>query len=176
LPSRTRCGAACAAGVRLELAVDGVADLALAGAEGFLAGLAFGSFLVVVGAAVAVPVADLGDRGHVDGVVHPAVAAPGEPEDGPPAGRGLDRCGAVVGGEVVAVGEPGDVGDVADDGGGDHRADAEELGQGGARGPDRGGDLSAGLPQLGVEAAQVVEVFEFVAGRSGRPGRDDGGE
>ena len=27
----------------------------------------------------AVPVADLGDRGHVDGVVEPPVAAPGQP-------------------------------------------------------------------------------------------------
>jgi hypothetical protein len=61
----------------LEAGVDGVADLPFQRAEGFFAGLAFGEFLVVVGVALAVPVADLGDRGHVDGVVEPAVAAPG---------------------------------------------------------------------------------------------------
>jgi hypothetical protein len=58
-------------GVGLELAVDGVADPPLEGAESFLAGLALGSFLVVVGAAIAAPVADLGDRSHVDGVTMP---------------------------------------------------------------------------------------------------------
>ena len=43
-------------------------------------GLALGEFLVVVGAALAVQLADLGDRGHVDRVVEPAVPAPGQPE------------------------------------------------------------------------------------------------
>jgi hypothetical protein len=45
------------------------------GAQGFFGGLAFGPLAVVVGAADAVAVADLGDRGHVDGVVEPAVAS-----------------------------------------------------------------------------------------------------
>jgi hypothetical protein len=61
----------------LEAGVDGVADLPLQAAQGLFAGLAFGQLLVVAGAAGAVPVADLGDRGHVDGVVEPPVAAPG---------------------------------------------------------------------------------------------------
>ena len=76
LPSRAvRAGGA--PGVVLETGEDGVADLPLQRAQGFFAGLAFGHFLVVVGAAGAVLVADLGDRGQVDGVVDPAVAAPG---------------------------------------------------------------------------------------------------
>jgi hypothetical protein len=33
---------------------------------------------------------------------------------------------------VIAAGEAGNVGDVADDGPGDHRADAEDLREGGA--------------------------------------------
>src|SRR5215831_10260214 len=94
-------GASVPAGVGLEAGVDGVADLPLQAAQGLFAGLAFGQFLVVVGAARAVPVADLGDRGHVDGVVDPAVAAPGQPVDLPLARGNLDRGGAVPGGEVV---------------------------------------------------------------------------
>jgi hypothetical protein len=67
----------------------------------------------------------------------------------------LDRRGAVAGGEVVAAGEAGHVGDVADDGAGDDRADAGHLGEGGAGGPDRGGELLAGVAQLGIQAAHV---------------------
>ena len=85
------------------------------------------SFLLVVGAAVAVPVPDLGDRGHVDGVVDAAVAAQRQPVDLAVPGGHLDRGGAVIGGEVIAAGEPGHVADVADDGGGDDGADAEDL-------------------------------------------------
>jgi hypothetical protein len=48
----------------LEAGEDGVADVAFQGAKGFFAGLAFGPFLVVVGAAGAVAVADLADRGQ----------------------------------------------------------------------------------------------------------------
>jgi hypothetical protein len=61
----------------LEAGVDGVADLPLQAAQGLFGSLAFGQLPLVVGAALAVPVADLGDRGHVDGVVEPPVAAPG---------------------------------------------------------------------------------------------------
>ena len=69
--------------------------------------------LVVVGAAVAVAVADLGDRGHVDGVVEAPVPAPGQPVDLAVAGGHLDRCGAVIGGEVVPAREAGHVADVS---------------------------------------------------------------
>ena len=96
------CGAP---GIGLEAGVDGVADLAFQRAQGFFAGLAFGQFLLVVGVALAVPVADLGDRGHVDGVVEPAVAAPGQPPDLAAAGGHLDGGGAVAGGDVVPVRE-----------------------------------------------------------------------
>src|SRR5262249_28233203 len=85
----------------------GVADLPFQAAQGFLAGLALGWLLREVGAAVAVPVADLGDRGHVDGVVEPSVAAPVQPPDLAAAAGHLDRGGAVVGGEVVPAGGTG---------------------------------------------------------------------
>jgi hypothetical protein len=78
LPSRAR-GAPPGAG--LQAGEDGVADLPLERARGFLAGLALGQLLVVVAAALAVPVADRGDRGHVDGVAGPPVSAPGQPAD-----------------------------------------------------------------------------------------------
>ncbi len=66
-------------GISLQVLVDGVADLPLEGAQGLFGCLALGDLLVVVGAAVAVPVADLGDGGHVDRVVQAAVPAPGQP-------------------------------------------------------------------------------------------------
>ena len=70
-------GAGCGPpGVGLQAGEDGVADLPFQRAQGLFGGLALGQFLVVVGAALAVAVADLGDRGHVDGVVEPAVPAP----------------------------------------------------------------------------------------------------
>jgi hypothetical protein len=52
-----------------------------------------------------VPVADLGDRGHVDGVVDPPVPAPREPVHLPVPRRHLDRGGPVVSGEAIAVPE-----------------------------------------------------------------------
>jgi hypothetical protein len=61
-----------------------------------------------------------------------------------PGGR-LDRGGAVIGGEVIASGEAGHVGHVTDDGAGDHRANAEDPGEGSAGALDRGGQLLAGV-------------------------------
>jgi Cu/Zn superoxide dismutase len=58
-------------------------------------------------------------------MVETPVAAQRQPVDLPAAGGHLDRRGAVVGGEVAAAGEPGDMGNVADDQPGDDRADAE---------------------------------------------------
>jgi hypothetical protein len=73
--------------------------MSLEGPEGFLGGLAFGELAVVVGAAVAVAVPDLGDRGHVDGVVQAAVPAPGQPglvadydQPRPEPGSDIQRC------------------------------------------------------------------------------------
>jgi hypothetical protein len=91
LPSRALRAGGGAAGVSLQAGEDGVADLPFQRAQGFFGRLAFGQFLVVVGAALAVPVADLGDRGHVDGVVEPPVPAPAQPVDLARAGGHLCR-------------------------------------------------------------------------------------
>jgi hypothetical protein len=61
----------------------------------------------------------LGDGGHVDGVVEGAVAAAGEPPYLASAGGHLDRGGAVEGREAIAGREAGDVTGGADNGGGD---------------------------------------------------------
>ncbi|MDT4984011.1 MAG: hypothetical protein QOF95_1501, partial [Pseudonocardiales bacterium] len=114
--------------------VEAVADLAFQRAQRALAGHPFGELLVVVGAAFGVAVADLGDRDHVDRVVELPVPAAGEPVDLAVTRGDLDRCGAVVGGEVVAVGEAVDVADVAEHRAGDDRPDAPDVGDGGARG------------------------------------------
>jgi len=114
LPSRapgTGCGPRCAG---LQAGKDGVADLPFQRAQGLFRGLALDQLLIVIGAALAVPVADLGDRGHADGMVESAVPAPGQPADRPLAGGHLDRRGAVAGGEVVPAGKPGHVADVAE--------------------------------------------------------------
>jgi tetratricopeptide (TPR) repeat protein len=75
LPSRAlRAGGCCGPpGVGHQPGVDRVADPALEAAQRLLAGLALGDFLVVVGPAVAVLVADLADRGHVDRMVEAPV-------------------------------------------------------------------------------------------------------
>jgi hypothetical protein len=49
---------------------------------------------------------DLGDGGHVDGVVAAPVAAQPEPVDLPLSGGDLDRGGSVAGGGPVPVTEP----------------------------------------------------------------------
>jgi hypothetical protein len=67
---------------------------------------------------------------------------------------------------VAPAGEAGHGADVADDRGGDDRADAEQPGQAGAGRGDRGGELLAGLADPGVDAAQVLDEVggEFAAG------------
>ena len=67
---------------------------------------------------------------------------------------------------MVPAGEPGHGDDVADDGGGDDRPDAEHLGEGGPGGPDRGGEFLTGAAQLGVQVAHVLEELggQFGAG------------
>jgi len=131
LPSRAPRAGCGPPGVGLQAGEDGVADLPFQRPQRLFGGLAFGQLLVVVGAALAVPVADLADCGHVDGMVETAVPAPGQPVDLSPAGGHLDRRGAVVGGEVVPARETGYVPDVADDGGCDDRPDPEQPGQAG---------------------------------------------
>ena len=113
MPSRAL-GAGCGPpGVGLQAGEDSVADLPLQRAQGLFRGLALGQLLVVIGAALAVPVADLGNRGHVDGVVEPAVPAPAQPVNLARDGGHFDRRGPVIGGEVIPAGEAGYVADVA---------------------------------------------------------------
>ena len=69
-------------GVEAELSVDAVGDLALQRAHGFARFVAVGDLAVVVGAAFAVGVADLGDGDHVDRVVQRSVAASRQPVHG----------------------------------------------------------------------------------------------
>jgi hypothetical protein len=103
------------------------------------------------------------------------VAAQRQPVDLPAAGGHPGRRGAVAGGEVAAAGEPGHIGNIADDQPGDDRADAEQAGQGGAAGPDRSRQLLGALAALGVQAAQVGHELggQVVAGGGNRPGRGD---
>ena len=89
------------AGVGLEVPVDSVADSPLQGPECLFRGLALGDLAVVIGAAVAVGVPDLGDCGHGDGVVETPVPAPGQPVDLAVPGGHLDRRRAVIGGETI---------------------------------------------------------------------------
>ena len=65
-----------AAGVGDEMSPDDVAEAALQCPDGFAWGLALGELAFVVAATRAVVVADLDDRGDVDGVVESSVAAP----------------------------------------------------------------------------------------------------
>jgi hypothetical protein len=90
-------------------------------AQRAFAGHPLADLLLVVDAALGAAVADLGDGGHVDGVVELSVPAPGEPVNLPVAGGDLDRRGAVIGGEVVAAREAVDVTYVAEYGAGDDR-------------------------------------------------------
>ena len=74
------------------------------------------------------------------------------------AGGSVDRGGAVVAGEGVFGGEPGHVTDLGQDPPGDHRADAEQAGQPGARRIDQGGDLAAEVFDPRVQGADVGQV------------------
>jgi hypothetical protein len=65
--------------------------------------------------------------------------------------------GAVVRGEVIPAGEPGHVGDVADDRAGVDRSEAEDPGERDARGPDGRGQFLLGRAELGIQASQVLQ-------------------
>ena len=67
--------------VGLEALVDRVGDPSFQRSEGFLFGFAFGEFLFVVDPTGGFE-ADLGDGGHVDGVVQFPVASQAEPMSG----------------------------------------------------------------------------------------------
>ena len=141
--------------------------------------LALGDLAVVVAAAWAVAIPDLGDGGHVDGVVEACgcrgarAARPCAPPEDTSIG-----CGAVEGGEAVAGREAGDVAGDADDGGGHDRADPEDVDDGGARRGDHLLEPLLRLGELAVDAAQVVEqlVGELDAGGGDRAVGLDVGE
>jgi hypothetical protein len=175
LPSRALHWGGGAPGAGLETGEDSAADLAFQRAGRFFAGLALGQFLLEAGAAPAAGVAGLGDRGHVDGVVEAAVAAPGQPVDLPAAGGHLDRRSAVAGGEVIAAGETGGMADVAEDRRGDDRPGPEQPGQAGPGRPHRGGELLLGVTHLSIDAAQVPGELggELAAGHRNAAGGCD---
>jgi hypothetical protein len=62
-----------------EAGEDGVADLPLQAPQALPACLSLGRLLVVISAVLVVRLADLGDRGHVYGMVDPPVSAPAQP-------------------------------------------------------------------------------------------------
>jgi hypothetical protein len=126
-------------------------------AEGFSFRLAGGAFAFVVGAAFGVA-ADLGERDRVEGPVELLVPAGVEPVSDGAAGGGRQRCGAVGGGERVAIGVAVDVDDLGDEPGGDQRSDAVEVGQGGVGGGDHSADLLLQVCCLGVDGENAFEA------------------
>jgi hypothetical protein len=123
LPSRTALDGAGRFGISDEVGVDQIADSPFEGPDGFLARLPFGPFAFVIGAARTVSEVALSDPSHVNGVVEPAVASPGEPVDLLLPGGHLDGGGAVVGGKGSSAGEAADVTDRAHHCAGHERAD-----------------------------------------------------
>ena len=71
---------------------------------------------------------------------------------------------------MVPAREAGHVADIADDGGGNHRAHPEDLGEAGAGGLDRGVELLPGLAHLRVDAAQVLDKVGGELAAGGRHG------
>jgi hypothetical protein len=61
---------------------------------------------------------DLDHGHHVQGVIELAVTGPGQPMADDLAAGGLQGGGAGVGGEVMLAGEPPNVADLAEEGGG----------------------------------------------------------
>ena len=127
MPSRARSVAP--GGVGDQVPVHNVAEPSLRGPDGFFGGVALDELGVIEGSARAVGVAELDDRGDVQGVVHGPVSPSGQPVGGPlgvPRGP-LDGGGPVVRGEPVRGREPADVAGMADQGGGDHVTDPEDV-------------------------------------------------
>jgi hypothetical protein len=108
----------------------------------------------------------------VQGGVELAVAASVQSMPADIAAGGLHRGGAGVAGEVVAAGEAGDVAGVAEQLGGQHRADPVQLGQGGAVLADRSADGLAGGLDLAVQAAHVGQQLVGDPLALGVDGRD----
>jgi hypothetical protein len=95
----------------------------------------------------------------MDRVVKLPVPALGQPADPTVAGGHFDRCGAVIGGEVIPTWEPADVADQAEHGGGDDRSNTVEVGQPGLRRRDHPGQPAPGIAALFVEATQIGQQY-----------------
>src|SRR3954447_13859041 len=123
-----QCAFGSVAGIGDESLIDRVADVPLQRAHRFFAGLALGLFAEVVRATRCV-MTDLGDSGHVDRVVQLSVTAWAQPVPFRRPGRRLDRCRAVVSGEVTRRREPPDITDAADDDRCCQRTDSMNVGR-----------------------------------------------
>lgn len=150
------------AGVVLHLAGHHIGELAFEDSHGFHRGLPGGDLAVVVGAALG-GVAELNHGHDVQDPVDPSVPGPGQAVAHVITGGGIDRRGAVPGGEVARVREPGDVTGLNQRPGGAGRADPVQAHQGG---PGRGGQLLRRLLAL-VNAFQVADQL------GGGPARPD---
>jgi len=146
--------------VGAELAEDRVADPPLQRATSFLGRLRIDVDLALVVGPPGGAVADLGDRGHVQGVVELSVASRVETVPHDLARRRLDGGGAVVGGEVPRGREAGDVTGVPDQQRGNDRSDAVDLGHGGAGRGDRGRGALLDLGDVLVESSDVRDKLE----------------
>jgi len=117
--SRTRLRGA---GIGHDLPEHHIGQAAFEGAHRFHRGFPGGDLAVVAGAALG-SVAEL-DHGHdVQHAVDLPVPRAGQAVPDVVAGGGVDGRGAVLGGEVAAVGEPGDVADLDEQPGGAGRPD-----------------------------------------------------
>ena len=96
---------------------------------------------------------DLGDHSHVDGVIEPTVAAPGQPVDLLLPGGHLDPRGPVVGGERGPAGETVQV----DHRAGHERPDPVPLGHGGPQRVHGQVHVLLCLPPLLIDALQVTQ-------------------
>jgi hypothetical protein len=111
-----------------EVSVDDVGESPFEAAQRFEVGLALValvSVVVLTGPGHAV----LNDRGDMQRVVEPAVAAAVEPVAVVVSGGHVDRCGARVAGEVVPAAEPADVAGLGDDLRGVDGSDSVDLQQ-----------------------------------------------
>ena len=146
------------AGVDLELPPEGIGDPPLQRRERFFAGLALGLAAQIVGAPGRV-VTDLSHRYHVDRMVQLTVPARVQPVPFPGRARRLDRCGAVVAGELGSGPEPGDVVDVTEHNRRNDRSDTVQFGQRCRRRGHCRGDALFDLVELDVEASHVGEML-----------------
>jgi hypothetical protein len=100
-----------APGVSDHLVIDDVRQPAFEGAHRFAGCLPGGDFAVVVGAALG-GVAELDDGHDVQHPVDLPVPGPRQPVPDLVTGGGVDRRGAIPGGEVRLGGEPGHITDL----------------------------------------------------------------